>query len=114
MEKYVAPQNNNSDFRFPASHLPLQQIRQDKSQFSMPQLVNARVFCCLPLTRCQFEQPDERRKTSRPASYRTGYQEKHDVSSLSNSLKFYIRVSNIRAGTLRSKLRNGGITYFSI
>ena len=28
MEKYVPPQNNNSDFKFPASHLPLQQIGQ--------------------------------------------------------------------------------------
>ena len=28
MEKYVPPQNNNSDFKFPASHLPLQQLGQ--------------------------------------------------------------------------------------
>ena len=28
MEKYVLPQNNNSDFKFPASHLPLQQLGQ--------------------------------------------------------------------------------------
>ena len=41
MEKYVLPQNNNSDFKFPASHLPLQQLRRDKSQSSMSQLADA-------------------------------------------------------------------------
>ena len=44
MEKYVIPQNNNSDFKFPASHLPLQQIRRDKSQSLMPQLADLSVF----------------------------------------------------------------------
>ena len=37
MEKYVLPQNNNSDFKFPASHLPLQQL----GQVSMSQLAVA-------------------------------------------------------------------------
>ena len=38
MEKYVLPQKNKTDFKFPASHLLLQQVRQVQlSQFSMSQ-----------------------------------------------------------------------------
>ena len=114
MEKYVLPQNNNSDFKFPAFHLPLQQIRRDKSQFSMPQLGDASVFRRLPPAHGrghgQFDQPAERRKTSRPASYRlasrAGCREEREILMLSNSLKVYMRVSNKRAGTLKSKYKN--------
>ena len=48
--------------------------------------------------------------TPRPA----GCREEREFLMLSNSLKVYMRVSNKRAGTLKSKFKNGGITYFSI
>ena len=36
MEKYVLPQNNNSDFKFPASDLPLQQPSLNPQCLSWP------------------------------------------------------------------------------
>ena len=138
MEKYVLPQKINSDFKFPASHLLLQLLTQAQLSHhnaSPCRPTHARSERTWRFFAVSFVNASAGGRTgyrefrswpARPRGSRRGltFSAKSNVttrrfitdcpSAEIDSLKVYFRISNKRAVNLKSKFKNGGVTYFSI